>query len=81
VGEEIAQGVPLMLYRGVDGHTAGLVEHHKALILKGYGYIESTVGLKEAVVLKGEDYDIAPCSRCLCCGRSRRRGSYRPPHV
>lgn len=45
------------------GHTAGLVEHHKALILKGNGHIEAAVWLKEAVILKGKDNDVPVINR------------------
>lgn len=40
-------------------HTAGFIEHHKAVILKGNRHIETAVRFKEAVVLKSEDYDIS----------------------
>ena len=53
--EIVAEGVSLMLYGGVNGHTAGLVEHHKTLILKGNRHIQAAVWLKEAVILKAED--------------------------
>lgn len=60
VGEVISEGIPLMPYGRVYGHTAGLIEHHKAVILKGYGHIKTAVWFKEAVVLHAEDYPV-PC--------------------
>ena len=47
-----------MTYGGVYRHSAGLVEHHKAVILKGNGDVQSAVWFKEAVVGKAENYDV-----------------------
>ena len=60
VGKVISECIPLMPYGRVYRHTAGLIEHHKAVILKGYGHIEAAVWFKEAVVLQAEDYPV-PC--------------------
>ena len=45
MSEIIPEGISLMPYGRVYGHTVWLIEHHKAVVLKGYRHIQTAVGL------------------------------------
>ena len=59
VSEEVAEGVALMLYRGVYRDAGWLVENDKALGLVNDRYPQFRIWLKSAAVLKAENYLVA----------------------
>ena len=54
MSEIIPQGISLMLYGRVNGHTSRLVEYHETVVLESYWHIETAVGLKETVILQSQ---------------------------
>lgn len=57
--KKISKRISLMLYRGMNGHTAGLVKNNKRIVFKGYGNVKRRIGVERFFVAGSEDYYIS----------------------
>lgn len=48
-----------MLYRGMNGHSAGFVKNNERIVFKGYGNVKRRIGVERFFVAEAEDYYIS----------------------